>query len=255
MDREVGDAVDKAIEAKDLRAFKRLFAADPTLLTSRNELDDTALHYAAWHGATNIVRFLLGAGADVNARGNNGKTPLHYAALYEKVPVARALLAAGAAVDAVNDFGFTPLFTAIRARADTRRVVRVLRDAGATIDLNSGVCLADVDRIRAILAADPRAVQTARFPKMLATDAVISGSGEILDLVLAAGADPNGVDEGSPHPLFSALGDASLVGKLLAAGADPNAARNRAGKSVLTRARKSAAPGVVDLLVRAGACK
>jgi ankyrin repeat protein len=244
---------DKAIETKDLRAFKRLAAADPALPHTRNDLGDTPLHYAAWHGATNIVRFLLRAGADVNARGNDGYAPLHYAARYGKAAAARAVLAAGAVVDAVNDFGFTPLFIAVRARADTRRLVRVLLDAGATVDLNTAVCLGDVDRVRAILAADPNAARTARFPGMLATDAVIAGSAEMLDLILAAGADPNGVAEGSPHPLFAALGDAGLVNKLLAAGADPNAAQDRAGRSVLTRARRSAGPGVIDLLVRAGA--
>ena len=60
-----------------------------------------------------MVAVLLGAGADVNAKGGSNVTPLHLAAFHGNAQIAEALLKAGADVKAVgyrhND---TPLHVA-----------------------------------------------------------------------------------------------------------------------------------------------
>jgi len=67
---------------------------------------DTCLHRACHRGNLRLVKMLLRAGADLNARGDMGYTPLHYAATPEIVEV---LLAAGADISLRNEFGTAPI--------------------------------------------------------------------------------------------------------------------------------------------------
>jgi ankyrin repeat protein len=73
----------------------------------------TALHSAIADDeglvTKDIVRMLLDAGADPNARSASGGTPLHTAAFTGNIPVIDMLLAAGASPDAADDKGKTPL--------------------------------------------------------------------------------------------------------------------------------------------------
>lgn len=48
-------------------------------VNARDEDDATALHWAAYHGLTDLIERLFKLGAYVNARDNDGKTPLAYA--------------------------------------------------------------------------------------------------------------------------------------------------------------------------------
>ena len=56
-----------------------------------------------------VVRELLGGGADANYRYDEGLTPLHVAAVNGSSDIVRALVEAGARVDAEDDKGRTPL--------------------------------------------------------------------------------------------------------------------------------------------------
>ena len=58
------------------------------------------------------LKLLLAAGADPNAKAQDGSTPLHQAVDEEQVPIIRALAAAGAKLDAVNKDNLTPLLLA-----------------------------------------------------------------------------------------------------------------------------------------------
>ncbi len=72
----------------------------------------------------------LAAGADANARDEDGTTPLHWVARYGgHAAVAEALLAAGAEVDAEDGYGMTPLHLA--ARYVNAAVTEILLAAGA----------------------------------------------------------------------------------------------------------------------------
>ena len=101
-------------------------------LEARNEKDVTPLHVAAGYSdIPAIVTALLKAGADLEARDERGWTPLHWAAAYNEVPsVVETLLHAGAGVEAKSYEGATPLLVAALKSA-TPDVITTLLNSGA----------------------------------------------------------------------------------------------------------------------------
>jgi ankyrin repeat protein len=94
----------------------------------------TPLHWAAGSGTPANVALLLKAGADVDARDEDGWTPLFQALFFStlkdhaaaNIPI---LLKAGADVNARTEDGYTPLLVA--AWRGTSADIIVLLDAGA----------------------------------------------------------------------------------------------------------------------------
>src|SRR5262249_6384431 len=74
-----------------------------------------------------LVKFLLEAGADVNAISEHGSTPLHYAAFLGEVEFAKLFLQAGAKLDVRNSDGKTPAQWA--AFHGCREVAKLLQQA------------------------------------------------------------------------------------------------------------------------------
>ena len=84
---------------------------------------------AAVNGREAVVRLLLEAGADKEAKNNYGRTPLIIAAQKGREAVVRLLLEAGADKEAKSNDGNTPL---IRRRSNGHEaVVPLLLEAGA----------------------------------------------------------------------------------------------------------------------------
>jgi uncharacterized protein len=93
----------------------------------------TALHWAARGADPDLVKALIGAGANAAARTEfGGFTPLHLAAERGAAPIVAALVAAGAPVDAASATGATPLMLAASS-GDTATITALL-DAGARVD-------------------------------------------------------------------------------------------------------------------------
>jgi ankyrin repeat protein len=91
----------------------------------------TLLHRAAAFGPVQMVRDLLKAGADVNARDGRSLTALHFAVAteYPSEQICETLLQAGADVNARDNTGETPLDWAEKFAYP--EIVQALRKAGA----------------------------------------------------------------------------------------------------------------------------
>jgi ankyrin repeat protein len=183
--------------------------------------------------ATDVVRLLLEAGVNPNAqlnmhrpsRGGNigrfadellttGTTPLLRAAIGADVEAARLLLEHGALVDLPNVHGITPLmaaaghvsgrnqrFDAPLAQARAIELIDLLLAAGA--DINAKIT--DNHSLTARVGRQPNAV-TDREGQTALFGAVKFGWADVVEHLLAYGADPNVEDALGKTPLDGALG-------------------------------------------------
>jgi ankyrin repeat protein len=213
--------------------------------------------------ATDVVRLLLEAGVNPNAqlnmhrpsRGGNigrfadellttGTTPLLRAAIGADVEAARLLIEHGALVDLPNVHGITPLMAASghasgrnqrfdtpQAQARAIELIDLFLAAGADIDAK----ITDNDSLTARVGRQPNAV-TDREGQTALFGAVKFGWADVVEHLLAKGADPNVKDALGKTPLDGALGRIStgrenvaseeVAARLRAAGArEPIASR------------------------------
>lgn len=96
----------------------------------------TVLHRAAHLGLTAIVRTLLCAGSNVNARDMVGNTPLHTAVQDGHNEVVRVLLDGGAFVNAYTKSGVTPLHRAAAKGHESTMKLLVQKGGDLTITDN-----------------------------------------------------------------------------------------------------------------------
>jgi ankyrin repeat protein len=174
----------------------------------------------------------------VNTTDEDGNTPLHRAAQAEdtadSAEFMKFLLDHGAALDVPNRLGFTPVYvTLFRNHAWTYARPRwglfeLLLARGAPYDINLACVKGDIDTVRALLAADAKAVHfQASCKKRPLSCAAEFGRRDIVALLLAMGADPNApeADVHVTYPLVAAAkhNDLATVQMLLEHGANPNA--------------------------------
>ena len=186
-----------------------------------------------------IIRFLLNAGADVNAKDNTGNTPLLYAAQTSRGgEMLRLFIENGADVNARNSKGKTVLMQAMQYQSTD--IVELLLNKGAAIEtqdhdgktalmwllyysLSSGT-----DNLKLLLdrGADIHARDYFRMtPVMWAANASLCDRRiEKVNILLERGAKLNEINLAGKTPLILAVsrGDSGLVLRMLEMGADPN---------------------------------
>lgn len=119
---------------------------------------ETPLHYAAKSGHAEVVKVLLEARADTEARyGMDGRTSLHHAVIYRYEGMVKVLLREGADIEATDNVGQTPLHLA--AHYDHERVVRILLEAGANKAARNTLGERPFDKVRNSHAALRRLLQ------------------------------------------------------------------------------------------------
>ena len=95
-------------------------------------LNVAGLHSAAGSGDSDLLKQLLGMGADVNGAGGQGETPLHIAVSQGRTEAVDLLLEKGASVDATDLAGRTPLHVAAHT-GDVEILARLIK-AGASVN-------------------------------------------------------------------------------------------------------------------------
>jgi ankyrin repeat protein len=175
----------------------------------------TPLMFAARDGGLELVRVLVGAGADVDAVAGDGKTALALAIFNGNYDVASFLVDRKADVNKADAQRFTPLFWAVDRRnmetapnfpwmvtADPMPLIRKLLDAGA----NPNALVNNTPRGR-MREGSPRIVfATALMRAAFAADL------ELVKLLLERGADPTIVSKDGETMVSAAAGLAFIHG-------------------------------------------
>jgi ankyrin repeat protein len=251
-----GEGVHEALKKGRTGEALALLSRNPSLLESRDRLQQTPLHVAAHRGRADAVKWLLGRGANVNAVAYNKFTPLHLAVSGE---IADALIRADADVNVKDAWGNTPLQKA--AENNHPAVVDAILASGHPIDLRTAVVLKKRDIVKKMHKDEPGLAKKSSDTIGLwggATPlAVASGQGdfEIVQLLLDAGAD---VNEGTFMPnvggeataLTNAVwaGDAKIVKLLLSRGAKTDVVGGKFYPTILDYAREHSSPEIVAML-------
>lgn len=163
-------------------AIAQLLVEAGAAVDARDARGVTPFIQAASSGHTALAQYLLGLGADINTRTNNGETALHYAT---DPMMTHWLIEHGSRVDARSLEGATPLHAAVSR--DDAESVRVLIEAGS-----------DVEALRA------------RGGSPLA-DAVRYGSPETIEALLDGGADPHAFEGGASAVVALAQANGRLM--------------------------------------------
>jgi hypothetical protein len=143
-------ALESAIDVKATEVVKLLVAAGANV-NARKEYKESMLLGACSSGVPEIVKILIDAGADVNAPNEYSARPLDVAAEQGQLEMVKMLLAAGAKVNARNPYGGTALQVAVLR--GYKEIVKTLIDAGADVkrDLKDLLDLGKDPEIRKVL--------------------------------------------------------------------------------------------------------
>ena len=114
----------------DLTQVRLLLNKDASMLDLVDKDGATPLHHAVAGRHKAVVEFLLGKGANVNAKKTDGVTPLHVAVALKSVEIARALVLQHANPGAEDGKGRTPLSMATEA-GDPKMIALLSESVGA----------------------------------------------------------------------------------------------------------------------------
>ncbi len=151
----------KAVRDKDGgKATEYLDKPGNTIITVRDsDTGETALHIVVRRSDATWTGFLLGKGADPNARDREGNTPMMLAAQSRWAEGVHIFVVIKAALNEQNRLGETALQIAVQNR-DTG-IAKQLIDAGANADINDN----SGRSARSVAESDPRAAAIAKLLK------------------------------------------------------------------------------------------
>ena len=89
--------------------------------------------WASKYGHTEIVKFLIEKGADIEDKNNNGYTPLIWTSSYGYTEIIKFLVEKGADIEAKNNNGDTPLICAFENRRI--EIIKFLIEKGANYEV------------------------------------------------------------------------------------------------------------------------
>ena len=130
-----GDVALSIVHAEngDLEALKAMLDANQELIHDKDWDGYTVLHAAAFEGQTEVVKYLLGKGADANEADSDGVTALMKASLRGHMDVVKILVENGAYVEAVGSSDVTAVWLA--AGEGRYEVLQYLLDKDASVHM------------------------------------------------------------------------------------------------------------------------
>ncbi len=121
-------ALSNAVIRGDFKETQRIVASGANI-NSKDALDRTPLHLAAFYGRTKTIAFLIENGAEVDAKDHIGMTPLHAAVISGRRQSVQLLLEKQANIHTQTESGQTALH--LSAATGQPRLTRFLIEQGA----------------------------------------------------------------------------------------------------------------------------
>ncbi|PNH07611.1 Ankyrin-3 [Tetrabaena socialis] len=245
--REAPDAAVRAKGAEEVEQELLLLAGSN--VSARNHLGSTPLHKASQKGHNRVVEVLLRAGADVDGRNHDGCTALQLASQNGHQAVVDLLLRAGAR----SKLGPTPTSTA--RHSGHKEMAKVLRGLQLrSTSLHLAIQKGHTELVELLLAAGANVGAKDIKGKTPLHVACENGLKEAVEVLLAAEAEVAARDKDGSTTLHVACvnGHTAVVEVLLAAGANVGA-KDVDGKTPLHRACENGHAEVAQVLLREGA--
>ena len=213
----------------DIERVQGFLNSNPGMITATQGVL-TPFHVAAYSGQTEMMKFLLGKGVDVNAGYPERITPLFLAANNGHLDAAELLIAKGAIINSESTNSQSPLFGA--AWRGNKAIGELLIAKGA----------------------DVNAKNDTGWAPLFAAAMTSKGGNDMVELLIAKGANVNAKDKDGRTPLWASVNRNHLErAKLLVSkGADINAKKND-GLTALDIAARFAHKDFAEFLITNGA--
>ncbi len=139
-------SIHDAIARGRMETVKALLKENPDLVRALDRKRKTPLHSAVTYKQPDIIKLLVGKGADIGAQDVTGMTPLHVAAMLGRLEEAQWLLEQGADPTVMDDYGDMPIHTA--AVFGNGQIIGLLIRRGMSPDIQNGKGQTPVDIAR-----------------------------------------------------------------------------------------------------------
>jgi ankyrin repeat protein len=213
--------IHQAAKSDDVQRVRELLDADWSLIDRGDKLGGTPLHRAVMCSARRVVAVLLDRGANIHAihstsRGSGGGW-----GPYDVQSIDLAIFGNNPTAPPKGDF----------------QTARLLVERGATCDLTIAASRGDLDRVQALLDQNPERIREIRpNGRRPLTAALTFRHSAVARFLLERGADPGWPEVGSPKGaslrVAAGDGDREMVDLLLAHGADPHSDIDSGGSAL-----------------------